>query len=101
MLDTETIPVEGPEITERRVSSNSSRIFGHQNWVIPRLPINKPSPAIIQIDHRVVPDGGRVQNRVIIDVKNFRQIVQRCGAKHKSPFRYCSKFCLLVSNQCL
>jgi hypothetical protein len=74
MLDRETVAFVDAEIAEAAEAENAADLLGHQYRVALRHTRLPPSAAVLEIGRRLVPDRGVVQDRMIVNRENARQI---------------------------
>ena len=74
MFDGMAKAVKCAPVAKRRIAGHHAVFFAHQNRVACQLTRFKPGDAVIGIDGFVIPDGGGVQHRVVVNFGNRRAI---------------------------
>lgn len=75
MFDGVAKAVKGAPVAEGGVTGNHAVFFAHQHGITGYLPGFEPGNTVVGIDGFVVPDGGGMDDRVVVDFSDCCAIV--------------------------
>ena len=75
MFDGVAKAVKGAPVAEGGVTGNHPVFFAHQHGITGYLPGFEPGNTVVGIDGFVVPDGGGMDDRMVVDFSDCRAIV--------------------------